>query len=203
MELNPNTAVYYDQLLAFIRQKTALSLAEFEEIKAVHHHRFVPKHTVMWRQGGTCNELGFLCKGLTRSYFLDEKGREVTRRLAVEDNLINAYGAYVFERPSEESIITEEDCHLLVISREDDMRLQQEMEAYRLYRIRIAEQMMIGALRFLDGFLANDASFRYRRMVKFSPEIFERVPLKHIASLIGVTPTQLSRIRAKWKADHR
>lgn len=144
-------------------------------------------------------ELGFLCQGLTRSYFTDEHGRECTRRLAVENNLVSAYGAYIFQRPSEESIMAVEDCEMLFIGREDDMRLQSELDSYRIFRTRMAEQELVGTLRFLDGFLANDAAHRYGRMVKYSPEIFDRVPLKYIASLIGVTPTQLSRIRSRWK----
>lgn len=188
---------YYIQFQEYIRQKAAITQEDFEIIRSHFQYKKLEKGTVMWREGGSCHSLAFLAKGLTRSYFLDHNGKETTRRLAVENNMVAAYGSYVFERPSEETIVTVEQSHFLMVSREADMRLQADMESYRIFRNRTVEQEFVATLRFLDGFLSNDASFRYRRLAKYSPEIFNRIPLKHIASLIGVSPTQLSRIRAK------
>lgn len=188
---------YFAQFLHYMRRWSAVTTEEFEQIRKPFHYRFVPKGEIIWKEGGFCREMGFLAKGLTRHYFEDGHSREATRRLAPENNMMVAYGSYVFERPSEESVVAVEDCHVLFVARRDDMEMQSCISSYRLFRIRIVEQEFVAALRFLDGFLADEAVHRYRRLVKYSPGLFERVPLKHIASLIGVTPTQLSRIRSK------
>ena len=41
----------------------------------------------------------------------------------------------------------------------------------------------------------DDATERYRRFRRDRPELYRRLPLFHIASHLGITPTQLSRIR--------
>jgi 2-oxo-4-hydroxy-4-carboxy--5-ureidoimidazoline (OHCU) decarboxylase len=45
------------------------------------------------------------------------------------------------------------------------------------------------------AFLKNSAEDRYLHLLKTHPEIIQQVPLKIIASYIGVTNSSLSRIR--------
>ena len=47
----------------------------------------------------------------------------------------------------------------------------------------------------VNNFLSSDPCERYENLMKTKPEIFQLVPLYHIASYIGVKPESLSRIR--------
>ncbi|MEM6380735.1 MAG: hypothetical protein AAF705_21310 [Bacteroidota bacterium] len=44
-------------------------------------------------------------------------------------------------------------------------------------------------------FLSATAKDRYRFMIQHNPGLIKNLPLRFIASMIGITPTQLSRIR--------
>jgi hypothetical protein len=44
-------------------------------------------------------------------------------------------------------------------------------------------------------FLNGTAKERYQYLLATNPSLLEKFPLKFVASMIGVTPTQLSRIR--------
>ena len=45
------------------------------------------------------------------------------------------------------------------------------------------------------GMINLTAEQRYEHLLKTRPELFQNVPLKHLASYLGVTDTSLSRIR--------
>ena len=58
------------------------------------------------------------------------------------------------------------------------------------------EQMLEMAKRY-RLFIAGTAKERYQFMIENNPNLLKKFPLRFIASLIGITPTQLSRIRNK------
>ena len=49
--------------------------------------------------------------------------------------------------------------------------------------------------RLLDLYCSPE--IRYKKLIKRCPELKEAVPLKNIASFLGVTPETISRIRRK------
>ena len=52
-----------------------------------------------------------------------------------------------------------------------------------------------------NGFLVETATERYIAFRKRYPELAERVPLRHIATFLGITPESLSRIRSAMKEE--
>ena len=58
-------------------------------------------------------------------------------------------------------------------------------------------------LREYENYFINDswsdAREQYEALLRSNPELFQRVPLKHIASYLQITPQSLSRIRSSSK----
>ena len=58
-------------------------------------------------------------------------------------------------------------------------------------------------LREYENYFINDswsdAREQYETSLRTRPDLFQRVPLKHIASFLQITPQSLSRIRASVK----
>ena len=52
-----------------------------------------------------------------------------------------------------------------------------------------------------NGFLLENAAERYLHFRKLYPELCSRVPQKHIATYLGITPESLSRIRKVMKEE--
>ena len=52
-----------------------------------------------------------------------------------------------------------------------------------------------------NGFLVESATERYVAFRKRYPQLSERVPLRYIATYLGITPESLSRIRSAMKED--
>ena len=58
-------------------------------------------------------------------------------------------------------------------------------------------QQMVATVAREVALVQEDAASRYARFVQEAPALAKRLPLFHIASHLGVTPTQLSRVRKK------
>jgi hypothetical protein len=48
----------------------------------------------------------------------------------------------------------------------------------------------------LESIQFHSADERYHNLLRENPQILQRIPLKYIASYLGITPVSLSRIRA-------
>ncbi len=58
-------------------------------------------------------------------------------------------------------------------------------------------QVNIWTDELLVASLNETAEQRYRRMLDEQPDRLQRIPLKHLASYLGIAPESLSRIRRK------
>jgi len=60
---------------------------------------------------------------------------------------------------------------------------------------KIAEYQFISLENYYLSFLNEDAETRYKKLLKENPRLVQKIPLKYIASFLGITPQHLSRIR--------
>ena len=67
-------------------------------------------------------------------------------------------------------------------------------EIERLFRL-IFESAYVDAVNRIESIQFYSAEERYKMLLKESSDIIKRVPLKYIASYLGITPVSLSRIR--------
>jgi CRP-like cAMP-binding protein len=68
-------------------------------------------------------------------------------------------------------------------------------EVERLIR-KITEMAYVETVNRIESIQFHTAEERYNDLVKKAPDLLKRVPLKYIASFLGITQVSLSRIRA-------
>jgi len=188
---------HHKVFLDFFRRFVPITEKEFAEV--VSHSQLVhlPKGEFLAKEGMVSKQLGFLAEGMARTYYLNQKGEEVTRRLAMEPAMIAAYESFTLQNPSRENLQTTEPSYIFVISKEEDDYLLKHNPKYASFRRKGIDSEFIGLMRYLERFIDATAETRYGMIMKMQPRLIARAPLQYIASLIGVTPTQLSRIRKK------
>lgn len=87
---------------------------------------------------------------------------------------------------------------MLVINRDDLNRfMAANAEVYKWFLGRLMIQLY--CFENKNKILRGSAEEQYRAIVEHRPDIANKVPLKHIASYIGITPIHLSRIRGRKK----
>lgn len=153
--------------------------------------------TVFLEQGSLKSYLYFVKKGLIRSFYVNEKGEEITNRLRYENQVMTAFEMTIGNQASRFNLQALEATELLVI----DVQLMRQileanprLEAGRRYFINHA---LAEALAALDDFILLSPEERYLKFVKEHPDILNRVPNKYIANVLGITPVSLSRIRKR------
>ena len=62
---------------------------------------------------------------------------------------------------------------------------------------RLFERAYVQTIQRIENLQFHTAEERYQLLAQEQPEVLRRVPLKYIASYLGITQVSLSRIRAK------
>jgi CRP-like cAMP-binding protein len=133
---------------------------------------------------------------MARIYYYKD-GIDITESFAFENSLIARVESLFTGKPSKKGIQVLEDSDFIGINSPALFDLYDRFpEIERLFR-KIFEAAYVDTVNRIESIQFHSAEERYRDLLKFSPDILQRVPLKHIASYLGITQVSLSRIRAR------
>lgn len=146
------------------------------------------------QEGKTSRYLGFVEKGFLQ-YFVLIDGVEKTTYSVGENNFVASLVSFLKELPSKENIRAVMETSLLVIDRKKLKRLQDDIPSFKSFYVNLLEWQIccIDESR-LDSIMLN-AQERYLKMLDKEPGLVQQIPLQYLASILGVTPRHLSRIR--------
>ncbi|WP_202183079.1 Crp/Fnr family transcriptional regulator [Chitinophaga solisilvae] len=186
---------YYEMLLKHIASRVSITEKERELIsEAFVLRRLLPKQYLL-QEGDVCRHESFICEGLLRSFYVDEDGMEHTLHFALEDWWIADLKSFIKEEPASRNIIAVEPVILLQITRERREALLQAVPVLeRFWRILNESACAAQDDRILQNIRLTGAE-RYAALVNKYPGLEQRLPLKFIASYLGITPVFLSQIR--------
>jgi CRP-like cAMP-binding protein len=145
--------------------------------------------------GHTCKTIYFIKKGIARIYYY-KKGVDITESFAFENNIIARVESLFTGKPSRKAIQVLEDTEVVAINATQLFKLYDTFpEIERLFR-KIFESAYVDTVHRIEGIQFHSAEERYATLINEAPDVLKRVPLKHIASYLGITQVSLSRIRA-------
>ncbi len=165
-------------------------LQSFEKIS-------LPKNTQILSQGKTCKYLYFIEKGLGRSYYINEKGKDVTVWFFSDQNIMVSVESFFQQKSSLYQMELLEDSQLYRISYSDLHKLFDKYHEMERFGRLVAIQLLSNLVEKLNAIQFQTAKQRYQFLIQKYPDIAYRAPLGHIASYLGITQETLSRIRAE------
>ncbi|MEO0734197.1 MAG: cyclic nucleotide-binding domain-containing protein [Bacteroidota bacterium] len=170
---------------------------EIGEILALFHPRSLAKGGIFKDHKRVCQEVGFIVSGSTRHFALKKNGDVATVKVTQPNNMVMDFISFRMGKPTVITIEALEPTTLLVApTRGVKKLLRHNLTLNRFIREYMAENMVeLGQLHLL--FLTGTARERYEFLLTHNPGLLKSIPLRFIASIIGITPTQLSRIRKK------
>jgi len=168
----------------------------FDQGKVFFEPRTVGKGELICKAGEVCKEVAFIKSGVMRSFY-QLKGKEVTRFVLMKNNFITALSSFISQKPSSENLQAIKETELFVINYDDIQNLYQEFPKWQELGRLVVEKSHLQLERRVFELISMTASDRYRAIAKDQPGIIDNVPLQYIASIIGVKPETLSRIRKK------
>ena len=173
-----------------------LSDTTWQQLKSACRIRSIPNSEFLIPFGSTAQSLFFVCSGLIRSFTVSSDGKEYNKHFFPENTFPGSIRTLLTGEPSAFALQTLENSTVIEIDHRAYRKLLQECEDLKWYHIQYLEKNWVLDKEPIEVALAiDDARTRYLRFVENAPDLANRIPLHHIASRIGVTPTQLSRIR--------
>ena len=110
--------------------------------------------------------------------------------------LATELASFITRQPSRFNIQATHDSTIASLSFSDLQQLYIDIPKFQEFGRKIAEEVAVGAINRVVSFQNETADKRYQRILK-RPDYMQKVPLKYVASFLGVTDTSLSRIRKK------
>jgi CRP-like cAMP-binding protein len=145
--------------------------------------------------GKVATRLGYLRKGLMRSFIYDDRANDITTHFFKEGTVVISMKSFNDQVPSRENIVALEDCELDVISHQQMMELMERVPAWRQIAKDVDEFKYNQLMNRSIQLQTLTAAERYQLFITKHPEILQRVALRHIASYLGIDIATLSRIR--------
>ena len=153
--------------------------------------------TILLSAGEVATCTYFVNSGILRSFNINDNIIEHVLHFACEGWWIGDMYSYISGKPGKLFIEVLEDSEVVIITKENHQKLYQEIpKLERFFRI-LAENSLVSHQERLMDNLSLTAEERFEKFCSKYPTLIQKVPQKHIASYIGVTPEFFSKMKSR------
>lgn len=184
-------------LKMFFNKLTPISPESWYKFSVLFSPKILKKGDYFINDGQIARKIGFLESGIMRAFYRNSEGLEYNKHFFVNPCFVGGYASLITGSPNQIIQQALTDCTLLVANFRDIQKLYHTCpDIERGARI-LAEQFFVQKEQREIEIVLLDAKKRYEIFQKDFPQLEQLIPQYHIASYLGITPTQLSRIRRK------
>lgn len=177
---------------------TPLSNETWLALKAICKFRKLYKHEILYQTGEVPTAYSFVYSGLFRVFVIDRNGNEYNKNFFDEGKFPGSMAALLTSTPSQFTVDALEPSSIIEINFSAYRKLLLEKHDLKLFQIYYLEKNWLLAKDAREvEIVQEDATQRYQRFLQEYSSLSARLTQYHIASHLGITPTQLSRIRKK------
>jgi len=192
--------IYFDNLKNYLSKYAVISSTSFELIKSLVRFQHFNKNEMLIAEGDIARNIYFLSSGVIRAYSSGQDGHTYNKNLFLKNRMVGSMVSSLLQQPSKFTLQALEDGVVLSMSFIKFKQLINENEDLKNYYISYLEKEWIIEKEEREVSLVMDnASVRYQKLLAAHSAIDQQISLLHIASHLGITPTQLSRIRKDLK----
>jgi CRP-like cAMP-binding protein len=181
---------YLNEIIHFTEKEMELFISLFSE-------KHLKKNEYFATEGEYSRKFAFLSTGIVRAFYRNNEGSEYNKTFFSKKGLIGAYSSLITNKKNQINLQCLTDCYFLIANFSEFKKLYDtKPKIERLARI-LAEQFFVSKEKREIELVMLAASERYIIFQSEHPNLENLIPQYHIASYLGITPTQLSRIRSK------
>lgn len=158
--------------------------------------RELKKRDILYSLGEIPTSFAFLNKGLMRAYVIDDKGNEFNKNFFAKGRFPGSMTALLNQTPSKLAVEALEACEIIEINFKRFRKLLFTDPAMMRLHIHYLETHWLLEKEPKEiGYLQDEAKHRYLAFLDDYGDIAPRLSQYHIAGYLGITPTQLSRLK--------
>lgn len=179
----------------FLTSIAPLPDAEIEKFVALLQEENLRVGEYFIRAGEVPTKIAFVISGLFRYVYINEEGKEFTKSLIAEQNILSSYSSMIQHVASHFYVEAMEDSKVLSFNFEKWQDLQKNHPAWNIFLLRLVEKGFMVKEKRERELLLLDAESRYRIFLEEFPGLDKRIKQSIIASYLGISPESLSRVR--------
>ena len=187
----------YGKIFEYLNSFTELPIAFIDELKSELKSRQIEKNTIYSNKNSYSKKIGFLSKGIMRIYDIDEKGQQWNKVFLSTPSLL--IGNPNIDEKSIHYLETITPCEVVEFPIAFIKEHLNKNPKLRELQTKILLHLFEKKSKREYDFLTLTAKERYLKCLKEYEHIIAEIPQFHIASYLGITPTQLSRINTSFK----
>ena len=154
-----------------------------------------PAGTILCKMGEIPSQVYFLKSGIVRGYTISPKGTFFNRLLFQKGEFMASLSALIQKKEAEFALECLTDSEVIETNYHELLKLGKEIPEILIIYIKLLEEKFIKLEISNHNFVTLNATERYLKLRNRIPGIDNLIPQYHIASHLGITPIQLSRIR--------
>ena len=183
-------------LVSAIRTLLPISAALEDALEALIRYEQFPARHQLLQPGQVARRIYFIEKGLVRGYHL-HAGQEISSWFMSEGDFVISIVSFLTQQPSTEYLELLEPSALYSVEYAQLNELYRTFPEFNYVGRVLTERYYVQSEQRAYQLRTLPASARYAQLVQGFPHLVQRVPLKYLASHLGMTPETLSRMRAK------
>ena len=142
-------------------------------------------------------EIGFVFSGLLRTFYIDDKGNQISVNFVRENRYVTHYPAFITQTPSKYYFQCIEPTIIVNLSYNHIQEGYNRFPILERYGRLIAEEALKILHKRIESFLFDNAETRYLDFIEANPDLFNRVSISYLSSYLGIERQSLTRIRKK------
>ena len=184
-------------LISFFNNTSTLSEQTLSLMSEVFVYSELKKGEYFIKKGQFAKEIAFLEEGIVRAYYINNLGKEYNKHFFSSPSIIGSYASLITKQKNNVAQQALTDCKIWKAPFYKIENLSHENYEIERLRRTIAENFFLSFEKKELEMAMLDAEQRYSIFRDEYPGIELKIPQYHIASYLGISPTQLSRIRKK------
>lgn len=144
--------------------------------------------------GTVDTNLYYILSGSMKVCMINEYEEHIIR-FGYKNNFITSLDSFITEKPSELYIQAIKKTELKIISKSNYLNFINQDPHNKLLWDKILEQLILQQLEREKDILTTSPKERFQRVMKRSPQLFQEIPDKYIASYLRMSPETLSRLK--------
>lgn len=185
------------ELYNYLNSVSPIRADTWNTVKMLFTETTLKKGAFFIKEGDYAKRIGFLNNGIVRAFYKNIDGAIYNKHFFTPQNLIGGYASLVTKQQNKINLQALTDCELLTASYEELIDVYDYHQDFERFGRKLAESFFVHKEQREVEIVTLDADERYRIFQNQFPMLEQLIPQYHIASYLGITPTQLSRIRKK------
>ncbi|CAM1373715.1 Crp/Fnr family transcriptional regulator [Tenacibaculum xiamenense] len=182
-------------LLEYFNSSEILKEEDAKLLLSICETRILEKGEFFIQEGEFCDEIAFVASGYFHSYYTSKIQEAITYCIVFPNDFVSAYSSFISSEKSPISIRALSKSEICVFSKKNLTKLINTNSKIQRFFSTLNEKYLIKLENRFFQLQKEDAKTRYIWLVENHPEFILNMPLKLIASYLGITPRHLSRIR--------